>query len=134
MHLIQSLKNEYCFDLPLFSKYPTTSIKSYFYKMTNFIFRTPGLYCICYTVFYENTSALVPINSFKLLLRGMGAENLCDSLIIHKSDQVDPWHEILTFGTGQGFISQLGLEEHNKVNIKTFRMEPASISRKWFLT
>ena len=90
MHLLQSLKNEYCFDLPLFSKYPTTSIKSYFYKMTNFIFRTPGLYCIWYTVFYENTSALGPINSFKLLLRGMGAENLCDSLIIHKSDQVDP--------------------------------------------
>ena len=24
----------YCFDLPLFSKYPATSINSYFYKMT----------------------------------------------------------------------------------------------------
>ena len=34
MHLIQSLKNEFCFDLPLFSKYPDTSINSYFYKMT----------------------------------------------------------------------------------------------------
>ena len=34
MHLIQSLKNEFCFDLPMFSKYPATSINSYFYKMT----------------------------------------------------------------------------------------------------
>ena len=34
MHLIQSLKNEFCFDLPLFSRYPATSIKSYFYKIT----------------------------------------------------------------------------------------------------
>ena len=34
MHLIQSLKNEFCFDLPLFSKYPATSINSYFNKMT----------------------------------------------------------------------------------------------------
>ena len=34
MHLFQSLKNEFCFDLPLFSKYPATSINSYFYKMT----------------------------------------------------------------------------------------------------
>ena len=34
MHLIQSLKNEICFDLPLFSKYPATSINRYFYKMT----------------------------------------------------------------------------------------------------
>ena len=30
MHLIQSLKNEFCFDLPSFSKYPATSINSYF--------------------------------------------------------------------------------------------------------
>ena len=39
MHLIQSLKNGICFDLPMFSKYPATSINSYFYKMTlsNFI-------------------------------------------------------------------------------------------------
>jgi len=34
MQLIQSLKNEFCFDLPLFSKYPATSVNSYFYKMT----------------------------------------------------------------------------------------------------
>ena len=34
MHLIQSLKNEYCFDLPMFSKYPAISINSYFNKMT----------------------------------------------------------------------------------------------------
>ena len=34
MHLIQSLKNEFCFDLPMFSKYPATSINRYFYKMT----------------------------------------------------------------------------------------------------
>ena len=34
MHLIQSLKNEFCFDLPLFSKYLPTSINSYFYKIT----------------------------------------------------------------------------------------------------
>ena len=34
MHLIQSLKNEFSFDLPMFSKYPATSINSYFYKMT----------------------------------------------------------------------------------------------------
>ena len=34
MHLIHSLKNEFCFDLPMFSKYPATSINSYFYKMT----------------------------------------------------------------------------------------------------
>ena len=34
MHLIQSFKNETYFDLPLFSKYPTTSINSYFHKMT----------------------------------------------------------------------------------------------------
>ena len=34
MHLIQSLKNEFCFDLTMFSKYPATSINSYFYKMT----------------------------------------------------------------------------------------------------
>ena len=34
MHLIQSLKNEFCFDLPMFSKYLATSINSYFYKMT----------------------------------------------------------------------------------------------------
>ena len=34
MLLIQSLKNEFCLDLPLFSKYPDTSINSYFYKMT----------------------------------------------------------------------------------------------------
>ena len=27
-------KNEFCFDLPMFSKYPATSISSYFYKMT----------------------------------------------------------------------------------------------------
>ena len=34
MHLIQSLKNEFGFDLPMFSKYPVTSINSYFHKMT----------------------------------------------------------------------------------------------------
>ena len=34
MHLIQSLKNEFSFDLPKFSKYPATSINSYYYKMT----------------------------------------------------------------------------------------------------
>ena len=34
MHLIQSLKKEFCFDLPVFSKYLATSINSYFYKMT----------------------------------------------------------------------------------------------------
>ena len=34
MHLIQSLENEFCFDLPLFSKYLATSINRYFYKMT----------------------------------------------------------------------------------------------------
>ena len=34
MHLIQSLKNEVCFDLPLFLKYPATSINSDFNKMT----------------------------------------------------------------------------------------------------
>ena len=34
MHLIQSLKNECCFALHLFSKYPATSINSYFYKMS----------------------------------------------------------------------------------------------------
>ena len=34
MHLIQPLKNEFCFDLHMFSKYPATSINSYFYKMT----------------------------------------------------------------------------------------------------
>ena len=34
MHLVQSLKSEFCFDLPLFSKYPATSINTYFYKMT----------------------------------------------------------------------------------------------------
>ena len=34
MHLIQSLKNEFSFDFPIFSKYPATSINSYFYKMT----------------------------------------------------------------------------------------------------
>ena len=27
MHLIQTLKNEFCFDLPMISKYPATSIK-----------------------------------------------------------------------------------------------------------
>ena len=36
MHLIQSLENEFCFDLPMFSKYLATSINSYFYKMTLF--------------------------------------------------------------------------------------------------
>ena len=34
MHLIQSLKNEFCFDLPMFSKYPATSLNNNFYKMT----------------------------------------------------------------------------------------------------
>ena len=34
MHVIQSLNNKFWFDLPLFSKYPATSINSYFYKMT----------------------------------------------------------------------------------------------------
>ena len=34
MYLIQSLNNEFSFDLPLFSKYLATSINSYFYKMT----------------------------------------------------------------------------------------------------
>ena len=34
MHLIMSLKNEFCFDLPMFSKYPDTSINRYFHKMT----------------------------------------------------------------------------------------------------
>ena len=38
MHLIQFLKNEFCFDLPMFSKYPSTSINSYFYKMTLWVF------------------------------------------------------------------------------------------------
>ena len=38
MHLIQSLKNEFCFNLRMFSKYPATSINSYFYKMTLIIF------------------------------------------------------------------------------------------------
>ena len=27
-----SLKNEFCFDMPMFSKYPATSLNSYFYK------------------------------------------------------------------------------------------------------
>ena len=39
MYLIQSLKNEFCFDLPLFSKYPATSINSYFNKMTLILFQ-----------------------------------------------------------------------------------------------
>ena len=34
MQLIQSLKNEFWFDLPMFSKYRATTINSYFYKMT----------------------------------------------------------------------------------------------------
>ena len=34
MHFIQYLKNEFCFDLPLLSKYLATSINSYFYKIT----------------------------------------------------------------------------------------------------
>ena len=34
MHLIESLKTEFCFDLFMFSKYPATSINCYFYKMT----------------------------------------------------------------------------------------------------
>ena len=38
MHLLQSLKNEFCFDLPMFSKYPATPINSYFYKMTLVIY------------------------------------------------------------------------------------------------
>ena len=38
MHLIQSFKNKFCFDLPLFSKYPDTSINSYFYKITLFVY------------------------------------------------------------------------------------------------
>ena len=33
MRLIQSLKNDFSFHLPLFSKYPATSINRYFYKM-----------------------------------------------------------------------------------------------------
>ena len=47
MHLIQSLKNEFWFDLPLFSKYPATSKNSYFYKMTLciFMFYRNLLYC-----------------------------------------------------------------------------------------
>ena len=44
MHLIQSLKNEFCFDLPMFSKYLASSINSYFYKMTLFGCKTS----ICY--------------------------------------------------------------------------------------
>ena len=38
MHLIKPLKNEFCFDLPMFSKKPATSINSYFYKMTLDVF------------------------------------------------------------------------------------------------
>ena len=34
MHFIQSLINEFCLDLPLFSTYLATSINSYFYKIT----------------------------------------------------------------------------------------------------
>ena len=36
MHFIfdSLFKNEFCFDLPLFAKYPATSINSYFYNMT----------------------------------------------------------------------------------------------------
>ena len=32
--LSQSLKNEFCLDLPMLSKYPATSVNSFFYKMT----------------------------------------------------------------------------------------------------
>ena len=39
MHLIQSFKNEFCFDLPLFSEYPATSINSYFHKMTLHVYQ-----------------------------------------------------------------------------------------------
>ena len=34
MNLIQPLKTDFFINLPLFSKYPATSINSYFYKMT----------------------------------------------------------------------------------------------------
>ena len=34
MYLIQSLDNEFSFELPLFSKYPAISINCNFYKMT----------------------------------------------------------------------------------------------------
>ena len=47
MLLIQSLKNEFCLDLPLFSKYPDTSINSYFYKMT--LFLDDGIFSECFT-------------------------------------------------------------------------------------
>ena len=42
MHLIQSLKIKFCFDLPMFSKYPATSINSYFYKMTLLVCWSPS--------------------------------------------------------------------------------------------
>ena len=59
MHLIQSLKNEFCFDLPMFSKYLATSINSYFYKKTlhnNFNFwapRTPFFSLIFYYFIHQ---------------------------------------------------------------------------------
>ena len=43
MHLIQSLKKEFCFDLPMFSKYPATSINSYFYRMTLIVLNSVGV-------------------------------------------------------------------------------------------
>ena len=51
MYLIQSLKNEFCFDLPLFSKYPATSINSNLYKMTLLKFQSPFvLLCVLNTL------------------------------------------------------------------------------------
>ena len=60
MHLIQSLKNEFSFDLPKFSKYPATSINSYFYKMTyhNFLLNLAFYFtfekCENYILIYPN--------------------------------------------------------------------------------
>ena len=54
MHMIQSLKNEFCFDLPMFSKYPATSKNSYFYKMTLFQLEVCLINCLTGIPLFQN--------------------------------------------------------------------------------
>ena len=66
MHLIQSLKNDFCFDLPMFSKYPAASIKSYFYKMTLVQWKPTArasLLSLCSIQVYSIPSAMRPPTS-----------------------------------------------------------------------
>ena len=76
------IKNEFCFDLPMFSKYLATSINSYFYKMTLLLWNDSTHSTI---VTYIHFLLYKFITNFWFLLFGFKVSKFYEKFIIGKN-------------------------------------------------